>query len=70
MDEIVALVVKKTGIPAATAKIAVTLVIDYLKKKLPAPVGAQIDVLLRSQGALKTAGSLLGSLTSKAGKKK
>jgi hypothetical protein len=70
MNELVNLIVKKTGIPAATAQTIVKIVIDFLKKKLPAPVGAQIDGLLSNQAAVKTAENLFGDLTSKFGKKK
>ncbi len=38
MNELVNLIVKKTGIPAATAQTIVNIVLDFLKKKLPAPV--------------------------------
>lgn len=70
MNELVNLIVKKTGIPAATAQTVVKLVIDYIKKKLPAPVGAQIDGLLKNDAAVKTAENMLGNLASKIGKKK
>ena len=70
MNELVNLIVKKTGIPAATAQIIVSLVLNYLKKKLPAPIGAQIDGLMGGSAAVNVAGSVLGSLVSKAGKKK
>jgi hypothetical protein len=40
MTELVNMIVSKTGIPAATAQTIVNMVIDFLKKKLPAPVGA------------------------------
>jgi hypothetical protein len=46
MDELVKLVVQKTGISEDVAKKAVVTVIDYLKKKLPAPISGQIDGLL------------------------
>ncbi len=46
MDELVKLVSKKTGLPPDQAKVAVQTVIDFLKKKLPAPVAAQIDGVL------------------------
>ncbi len=66
MDELVKLVVKKTGLPEATAKKAVEVVIGYLKKKLPAPIGGQIDALLASgqaakgvEGAAQALGGLL-----------
>jgi hypothetical protein len=70
MNELVNLIVKKTGIPAATAQIVVRMVIDYIKKKLPAPVGAQIDGLLSNDAAVKKAENVLGSLASKMGNKK
>jgi hypothetical protein len=70
MNELVNLVVKKTGIPAATAQTIVNIVIDFLKKKLPAPVGGQIDVLLSNDAAVKTAENVLGNLASQLGKKK
>ena len=46
MDELVELVVKKTGIPEETAKKAVETVLDFLKKKLPEPVGGMLDNFL------------------------
>jgi hypothetical protein len=70
MKELVNLIVKKTGIPAANAQTIVKIVIDFLKKKLPAPVGVQIDRLLSNDAAVKTAENALGNLTSKFGKKK
>ena len=46
MEELVKLVIQKTGLPEAQAKAAVETVIGYLKQKLPAPIGAQVDALL------------------------
>ena len=66
MDELVKLVVKKTGLPEATAKTAVETVIGYLKKKLPAPIGGQIDALLQGGKLTDVAKGLEGFL----GKKK
>lgn len=66
MDELVRLVVQKTGLPEATARTAVQTVIDYLKKKLPGPVGGQIDAILKSGGSsgmgdvAKNLGGVLG----------
>jgi hypothetical protein len=70
MHELVNLIVKKTGIPAATAQTIVNIVVDFLKKKLPAPVAGQIDGLLKSGSAVKTAENVLGNLGSQFGKKK
>jgi len=70
MNELVSLIVKKTGIPTATAQTIVNMVVDYLKKKLPAPVGAQIDGLLSSDAKVQQAEGMIGNLASKFGKKK
>ena len=68
MDEIVALVMKKTGLPKETAQAAVKVVLDFLKKKLPAPVGASIDTFLNGKGQVAAAADMLGGLLG--GKKK
>ena len=68
MDEIVALVMKKTGLPKETAQAAVKVVLDFLKKKLPAPVGASIDSFLSGKGDMAAAADMLGGLLG--GKKK
>ena len=65
MDELVNLIVKKTGIPAATAKTIVTMVVDYLKKKLPAPIASQVDGLLSGAGNVQNAENMLGGLFGK-----
>ncbi len=68
MDEIVSLVMKKTGLPKETAQAAVKVVLDFLKKKLPAPVGASIDAFLSGKGEMAAAADVLGGLLG--GKKK
>lgn len=64
MDELVKLVVEKTGIPEAQAKIAVQTVIGFLKEKLPAPLAGQLDALLsgktQATDVIKGLGGLLG----------
>ena len=60
MDELVSLVMKKTGLPKETAKTAVKTVLDFLKKKLPPPVGAAIDSFLSGKGQVAAATDLLG----------
>lgn len=50
MDELVSLVSKKTGLSKEMSKTVVDVVLDFIKKKLPAPVAAQIDGLLSGQG--------------------
>jgi hypothetical protein len=70
MNELVNLIVKKTGIPVATAQTIVKIVINYLKKKLPAPIGTKIDLILANDAAVKKAENVLGSLASNLKKKK
>ncbi len=59
MDELVKVVVKKTGLPEAQAKAAATAVLDYLKKKLPAPIAGQVTAALQSGQAASVAEGLL-----------
>ncbi len=60
MDELVKLVSQKTGLPDDKARVAVQTVVDYLKKKLPAPVAGQIDTALQGGGIAGAAKSLGG----------
>jgi hypothetical protein len=62
MDELVALVMKKTGLPKDTAQMAVKTVLDFLKKKLPPVAGSAIDTFLSGKGELAGAANLLGRL--------
>jgi hypothetical protein len=61
MDELVNMVVQKTGISQDQAKAAVKVVVDYFKQKLPAPISGQIDALL-SGSATGDVGKTLGGL--------
>jgi hypothetical protein len=58
MDELVDLVVKKTGISEKQAQMAVETVIKFLKDKLPDPIAGQLDTILEG-GSVD---SLLGGL--------
>ena len=62
MEELVNLVVKKTGLPKETAQTVVRIVIDFLKKKLPPQVGGTIDGFLGGKGQVASATNLLGGL--------
>jgi len=62
MDEIVSLVMKKTGLPKDKATDAVNVVVDILKKKMPAPVGKAIDAYLSGDGDVSSAMDMLGGL--------
>jgi len=50
MDELVKLVVKKTGISEDQARKAVDTVLQFIKQRLRAPVAGQIDGLLSGRG--------------------
>ena len=73
MEELVSLVVKKTGLPKATAQNVVNIVLDFLKKKLPPAVGSTIDGFLSGKGQVASAADMLSDLlntTQKSSKKK
>ncbi len=69
MNELVNLIVKKTGIPQATAQTIVNLMVDYLKKKLPGPVASELDVLLGNDANVQAAENIVGGLVDKLKKK-
>ena len=60
MDELVKLVSEKTGLSEEMSETAVKIVMDYLKKKLPAPVAAQVDAVLGAGSAADALGGLFG----------
>ena len=60
MEELISLVVKKTGLPKETAQAVVKIVLDFLKKKLPPAVGTAIDGFLSGKGQAAAAADLLG----------
>jgi len=60
MNELVNMVAKKTGLSPEMAKTAVTVVLDFLKKKLPAPIAGQIDTVLGGGSATGVAGAISG----------
>ena len=69
MDELIDLIVKKTGLPKATAKSVVDIVIKFLKDKLPDTFDALIDKVLVTGNMGKMdvadAADLLGGLFKK-----
>ncbi len=60
MDELVKLITAKTGISADQARQAITMVVDFLKQRLPAPIAAQVDGIL--QGGMPDISKGLGGL--------
>jgi len=74
MNELVDLIVRKTGLPKETARNVVNIVIKFLKDKLPDTFDALIDKVLVAGNDGKMdmadAANLLGGLFSAAQKKK
>ena len=64
MDELVKQVSQRTGISEDQARTAVTTVLGFLKDKLPAPIGGQIDNLIAGESS---AGGGIGDIASKVG---
>ncbi|MEF3273912.1 MAG: DUF2267 domain-containing protein [Chloroflexus sp.] len=64
---LVELIREKTGVSAEQAQQAVEVVVGFLKDKLPEPIAAQVDQILKSDVStlseqIDTAKSLLGGL--------
>ena len=68
MDELIKLVSKNAGINQDQAKKAVETVLGYLKEKLPAPIAAQVDAVLK--GDVSGLGDVAGQLGGLFGGKK
>ena len=68
MDEVVNLIVQKTGLSHELAQQAAEVTINFLKTKLPEPLAGQIDSALGSSGAgddRDVANKMIGSLFGK-----
>ena len=65
MDELVELIVEKTGIPKATAEQVVDVVFDFLKERLPDPIASSLDNILDGGGADNLLGGIMGMLGGK-----
>ena len=65
MDELVGLVIEKTGLNEKQATAAVEVVLKFIKGKLPPAVSGQIDNLLEGKGDLGNAADMLGGLFGK-----
>jgi hypothetical protein len=48
-EQVINLIVKKTGISQENAQKAVLVVFDFLKTKLPAPIASQLDSVLKGE---------------------
>ncbi len=62
MDELVKLVMAKTGLPEATAKTAVETVLGFIKQRLPEPLSGELDKALANESTIKQAEDLIENL--------
>jgi hypothetical protein len=62
VDELVTLLVQKPGLAEDKAKLAAETAVGFIKKKLPAPLAAQIDSVLSGGGLADKAKGLLKGL--------
>ncbi|MDL1910550.1 hypothetical protein FBQ81_07620 [Chloroflexi bacterium CFX6] len=73
MNELVNLIVKKTGLPKETAENVVRIVVQFLKDRLPDQFDALVDKAIASGGGgkmdISDAANLLGGFLSAAPKK-
>jgi len=69
VDQLVKLVSQKTGLSEEMSRMAVEVVIGFLKEKLPAPIAGQIDSVLGGAGAAKGVQDLAKGLGGILGKK-
>jgi hypothetical protein len=64
MDELVKLVVQKTGISKEQATVAVNTVLGFLKDKLPEPLASQVDSVISGKSSpddlMKGLGGMFG----------
>jgi len=65
MDELIKQVTAKAGISEDQARTAINTVTGFLKDKLPAPIGSQIDNLITGAGG--GVGDAVGDIASKVG---
>lgn len=65
MDNIVKMVTEKAGISESQAKLAVDTVVSFLKDKMPAGVGSQVESFMK--GGSGSLGDLAGGLKDKVG---
>lgn len=69
MDELVKMVVQRTGLPEDQARDVVTMVVGFIKQRLPAPIAAQVDGLLDGNVSSDDVQNALGGLGGLFGKK-
>lgn len=65
MEELIKQVSAKAGISEDQARSAVNTVVDFMKDRLPAPIGGQLENLMSGKG--DTLGGAVGDIASTVG---
>jgi hypothetical protein len=65
MQELIRLVINRTGLSHEHATIVVKLTLDFIRMKLPADVAAEIDTALRSPESSRELRIYLGDILEK-----
>jgi hypothetical protein len=65
MEQIINLVKEKTGISEEQAKTAVDTVVNFLKEKMPAGIGNQVESFVKGGGS--SMGDMAGGMKDKLG---
>ncbi|MDF2438091.1 MAG: hypothetical protein K0Q95_2467 [Bacteroidota bacterium] len=58
MEQLIKMVTEKAGISEAQAKKAVDAVVNFLKDKMPAGVGSQVESFVKGSGTTGASGTL------------
>ena len=59
MDQLVAAITEKTGLPADKVQEVVGMVVDFIADKLPGPIGDQVRGLVDGDGGDADGGGLM-----------
>ncbi|HEX8514625.1 MAG TPA: hypothetical protein VF868_00395 [Bacteroidia bacterium] len=70
MDQLIKMVTEKAGISEAQAKTAVESVVSFLKDKMPAGIGSQVETFVKGSGSGGSSNSLGSAVSGIAGKLK
>lgn len=65
MENVIKMVTEKAGISEAQAKTAVDTVVNFLKDKMPAGIGSQVESFVK--GGAGSAGDVVGGMKDKLG---
>lgn len=65
MEQLVKLITAKAGISEAQAKQSIETIVDFLKDKMPAGIGSQVESFVKGGGS--DMGNIAGALKDKVG---